>query len=769
MDFVMSEETEENLWFGSNSTEGRPPAESIVLVSLPEKYEEGKSTLDWALKYFSGNDSIWFAVVHVHAPIRKIPLMGVEIEAGNLGEEIVEQYRKIEKGRLNGILNKYLSRCRQTFKFKAFKLLVEAEDLYEGLLNIVRTLDVSKIVTETSSPRRTAPSEAAKKFMRELKPSCKIWFVSAGKLIFARISCNTGEASSSSNGRNGETNGILDDKEGEMDLDVDPQETLRKEAYDILIGRENAEKEMFWILQKSMLVTAKMTSELHSSDAQWRGDIHELLTKEKQENSHLKEEINRLKQELIDQREEMETRISEAEVSVKDIQSISAAARDHNESLEAEKMHLREQLNDTTKTMGELKRSLSTAEESYNRLLLERNIAARENEELRSQKNNGSLFSRASVVTEFDLEEIKRATDNFSDSKKIGQGGFGAVYKGFLRNTTVAVKKLDADSLQSRTEFEQEIAILSKVRHPNIVALIGSCPQSSSLVYEYLPNGSLEDRLQRKDNSPPLTWQQRTKIIGEVCSALIFLHATKPHPIVHGDLKPDNILLDANFVSKLGDFGIARLLQFSTRTSSFHHTKIPKGTAGYIDPEFTRSGELNTKSDVYSLGIIILRLVTGKNPLRLSENVGKATDDEFRAMIDKSAGDWPFVHAGKLAAVGVECSEVRRQSRPDLLKVWSKVEPLVKAALLAQSMCCQSVPDENHPPSYFVCPISQEIMKDPHIAKDGHTYELKHIKEWFDGHSTSPMTNLPLPDLHLIPNHPLRSAIQEWLQKLPRQ
>ena len=124
-----------------------------------------------------------------------------------------------------------------------------------------------------------------------------------------------------------------------------------------------------------------------------------------------------------------------------------------------------------------------------------------------------------------------------------------------------------------------QVVVLSRVRHPNLVMLMGSCSEASGLVYEFLPNGSLEDRLACENSTPPLTWQVRTRIIGEICSALVFLHSTKPHPVIHGDLKPSNILLDANLVSKLSDFVISCLLvKSSTMSTSLYQTTNPRGT-----------------------------------------------------------------------------------------------------------------------------------------------------------------------------------------------
>lgn len=193
--------------------------------------------------------------------------------------------------------------------------------------------------------------------------------------------------------------------------------------------------------------------------------------------------------------------------------------------------------------------------------------------------------------------------------------------------------------------------VLSKVRHPNLVTLIGACPEAWALVYEFLPNGSLEDRLSCKNNTPPLTWQARTRIATEMCSALIFLHTHKPLTVIHGDLKPANILLDANFVSQLGDFGICRLLESNANTILFRCTH-PMGTFVYMDPEFLASGELRPCSDVYSYEIL-----------------------------DASAGEWPFEQAEQLAELGLKCCEIKRKNRPDLAgEAWNILEPMMKAS-----------------------------------------------------------------------------------------
>ncbi|KAF7140901.1 hypothetical protein RHSIM_Rhsim06G0041300 [Rhododendron simsii] len=360
----------------------------------------------------------------------------------------------------------------------------------------------------------------------------------------------------------------------------------------------------------------------------------------------------------------------------------------------------------------------------------------------------------------FSLHEIERAIGNFDPSMKIGQGVYGPVYRGFLRHTQVAIKTLTSQNMQGRSVFQQEVHILSKLRHPNLVTLIGSCPDACIIIYEYLPNGSLEDRLSCRDKSTPLSWKTRIRIAAELCSVLIFLHSDS---IVHGDLKPDNILLDANYVCKLSDFGICRVVNRNEESSS---VTIPRGTFGYTDPDFAETGELNPKSDVYSFGVILLRLLTGNKPaVGLAAEMQEALEDErLIDVLDPTVEDWPFVQAQQLAYLAMRCCKRNPTSRPDLAsEVWRLLEPMRAACDISSFQV--SSEENRQTPSYFICPIVQDIMRDPHVAADGYTYELEALTEWLDGgHNTSPMTNLQLPHCNVVPNHALRSAIQEWQQ-----
>ncbi|CAN1217359.1 U-box domain-containing protein 35 [Linum perenne] len=258
----------------------------------------------------------------------------------------------------------------------------------------------------------------------------------------------------------------------------------------------------------------------------------------------------------------------------------------------------------------------------------------------------------------YTIEEIEAATEKFKQSFKIGEGGYGPVYKGRLDHTPVAIKVLRPDAAQGKKQFQQEVEVLSSIRHPHLVLLLGACPEYGCLVYEYLENGSLEDRLLRKDNTPPIPWRKRFDIAAEIATGLLFLHQAKPEPLVHRDLKPANILLDRNYVSKISD-----------SVTQYYMTSAA-GTFCYIDPEYQQTGKLTTRSDVYSLGIMLLQIVTAKPPMGLAHHVMRAIDKgNFVDMLDQSLIDWPIDQALEFAKLAIKCCELRKKDRPSLASV----------------------------------------------------------------------------------------------------
>ncbi|XP_054818570.1 senescence-induced receptor-like serine/threonine-protein kinase isoform X3 [Prosopis cineraria] len=215
---------------------------------------------------------------------------------------------------------------------------------------------------------------------------------------------------------------------------------------------------------------------------------------------------------------------------------------------------------------------------------------------------------------EFSYSQVLDITDNLKTL--IGEGGFGKVYLGTLEDgSQVAVKLLSPSSKQGYKEFQSEAQLLAVIHHRNLVSLVGYCYENNikALIYEYVDNGDLRQLLEK--NSNVLKWNQRLQVAIDTAKGLEYLHTGCHTPIIHRDLKPSNILLNKFMVAKIADFGLSRA--FTNEGDSYLSTQ-PAGTLGYIDPEFQRSGQLNKESDIYSFGMILLQLITGRPPIKRS-------------------------------------------------------------------------------------------------------------------------------------------------------
>ncbi|KAF8691529.1 hypothetical protein HU200_040676 [Digitaria exilis] len=267
----------------------------------------------------------------------------------------------------------------------------------------------------------------------------------------------------------------------------------------------------------------------------------------------------------------------------------------------------------------------------------------------------------------YSIDDIEAATHKFDKALKIGEGGYGPVYKAVLDHTNVAIKILRPDASQGRKQFQQEIEVLSCMRHPNMVLLLGACPEYGCLVYEYMDYGSLEDRLCRRGKTLPIPWSIRFRISADIATGLLFLHQAKPEPLVHRDLKPANILLDHNFVSKISDVGLARLVPQSAADVTQYRMTSTAGTFCYIDPEYQQTGMLTTKSDIYSFGIMLLQIITARSPMGLTHHVENAIErGAFQEILDPTVTDWPVEEALEFAKLALRCAELRKKDRPDL-------------------------------------------------------------------------------------------------------
>ncbi|CAH8342355.1 unnamed protein product [Eruca vesicaria subsp. sativa] len=221
-------------------------------------------------------------------------------------------------------------------------------------------------------------------------------------------------------------------------------------------------------------------------------------------------------------------------------------------------------------------------------------------------------YSDGQLMLRFDLGMILMATNDFSSDNTLGQGGFGTVYKGTLPSgQEIAVKRLTNGSGQGDMEFKNEVSLLTRLQHRNLVKLLGFCNEADEevLVYEFVPNSSLDHFIFDEEKRSFLTWEVRCKIIEGIARGLLYLHEDSQLKIIHRDLKASNILLDAEMNPKVADFGTARL--FNTDETRAETRRIA-GTRGYMAPEYVNHGQISAKSDVYSFGVMLLEMVSGK-------------------------------------------------------------------------------------------------------------------------------------------------------------
>ncbi|XP_019169325.1 PREDICTED: L-type lectin-domain containing receptor kinase IX.1-like [Ipomoea nil] len=303
---------------------------------------------------------------------------------------------------------------------------------------------------------------------------------------------------------------------------------------------------------------------------------------------------------------------------------------------------------------------------------------------------NREIFPAKDMDTEFQMvssgpkkfsyTELQTATNNFSEEHKLGEGGFGAVYRGFLRslNLDVAVKRVSSGSTQGVNEYASEVKIISRLRHRNLVPLHGWCHDKGELllVYEYMPQGSLYSHLFKRNS--PLNWEIRYRIAQGLASALFYLHEEWEQCVLHRDIKSCNVLLDSCFNAKLGDFGLARLVD---------HEKSPEktlvgGTIGYVAPECYFTLKTTKESDVYSFGIVALEIACGQRAI-----VSVEETEDFKRLVEWV---WDLYGMGKLmeAADPKLCGNFERQEMEQLMMIglWcahpdSKFRPKISQAL----------------------------------------------------------------------------------------
>ncbi|XP_042377147.1 receptor-like serine/threonine-protein kinase SD1-7 isoform X2 [Zingiber officinale] len=240
-------------------------------------------------------------------------------------------------------------------------------------------------------------------------------------------------------------------------------------------------------------------------------------------------------------------------------------------------------------------------------------IDSEDSRDLHNTDKGVGLLNTLGLLPSYDLCTIKNATNNFSDGNKLGEGGFGVVYKGQLEDgQRIAVKKLSRNSSQGPNEFQNELSLIAKLQHRNLVRLLGCCIEGAErlIVLEYMENKSLDAFIYDKTKSSLLDWQKRLDIIIGIARGLLYLHQDSILRVIHRDLKPSNILLDRDMTPKISDFGIARIAEGERDLAD--GTTRPIGTFGYMAPEYLSCGYFSFKSDVFSFGVIVLEILSGK-------------------------------------------------------------------------------------------------------------------------------------------------------------
>ncbi|KAJ0113485.1 hypothetical protein Patl1_00457 [Pistacia atlantica] len=738
--------------------------DETVYVAVGKDVNKCKSTLLWALQNFHGHK---FCILHVHQLVRVITLIR--------GKSRLEEHedQELERETVKKFLDDYINICHQAEVY-AEKLYVEMDDIGEGIIELVHQHSIKKPVMGAAADKHYAEGMTSIKsrkavYVHEHLPlSCQYWFICGGHLIqsgrggvvdifgkeYATSISETGLSNPRSRSSSSDFTGSCSGQEGGLSfdplaiMDINLWDLSRSDMFNEASGvrEETSDSELLEELGESQLEVGKLKREVHeesgrrvkaekatieanrkaraleisyNKELRRRKEIEEVLANEKQEFQNMKKQWNEERLIAVDQRVPLENQVATFNYMIKELEEEKLSA------VEMSQVYKRER----------------------DELLVERNDAVKVAEEL--------LEQQAEAFSVFSLAEIHEASCNFDPSLKIGEQGYWNIYKGLLHSTTVAIKVLNTDSSQAHSEFQREVEVMSKIRHPNLITLIGACPEACALIYEYLPNGNLQDRLSCKENSPPLSWQTRIRIATDICSVLIFLHSTKPRSLVYGDLKAENIRLDDNLVCKLSDF------------------RIPHR------PRVLEMEEVSPKSDIYLFGVILLQLLTGKSPLNIANEVQDVVvEGNLVAFLDFSAGDWPFLQATQLAHLALRCCDIDPNKRPDLAAEEVMQDPHVaadgftyeKEALMGwlesghdtSPMTNLRLAHLNLVPNHA---LRSEVMQDPHVAADGFTYEKEALMGWLEsGHDTSPMTNLRLAHLNLVPNHALRSVIREWLQ-----
>ncbi|XP_011099977.1 putative U-box domain-containing protein 50 [Sesamum indicum] len=765
-----------------------------VYVAIGTDWGDGFSTLQWTLRKWS-NHGISIVILHaantickdyVYTPLGRLP-------SSSVSEEKLMVLEKSEEAKSDKILSQYIAFCGRV-KAEVIKLENNDQPLHKQIVEVISSLRITKLVMslafmKLSSWKSRTVISGTFYVLRQKPDFCNLFVICGGRLVFLREENEQGfieddrgmmvaklrknhsiktwfgktclenaanNSSPSSSGINdsahqwekwsqeieqyaNELLSIHEAEEGKIDLDTG----IFKERPTELYMPENMDAAERIQFLKRRIQTAQHTIQLKKQQAhaakkqrekaEWAISI--CNSKAEELEASINEEVVKnidLNKELDSRKRELNELGSEVEEKRSKLNSILELQKELSQKLQlstSAKARAEVQLEKAVRTRAEMVQEIE--ELRKNRDVLQRRIEFCKEKDAIAKVSKSYGFG--SDYREFSAAEIKAATEDFSQRLRLKSvGRLTNVYRGRINHITVAIKTYSSEHTWSKEGFTTMVKLLSQVRHPNLLAMIGFCSELNCIVYEYMHNGSLNDALHSTETSSrSLSWHARIRIAAEISSALGFLHKVKPMPIIHGNLKPSNILLDRN--------NVARINSLMAASSS------------------------DIKSDIQAFGNLVLQLLTGKN-WTAAMDTATAVDE-----LDHSAGRWPMVLAMELYSIAVRCFDESIAAMPtsEVNNVKQRADELVtNCEFPAPIEMSIYVDDLSNVPSAFLCPIYQDVMQNPHLASDGYSYELKAIDEWLKtGHDTSPMTNLRLKHKLLIPNHNLRSLIQDWQNK----
>ncbi|CAI0449642.1 unnamed protein product [Linum tenue] len=797
-----------------------PPLTVGIAVDGKKK---SKYVVKWALEKFGHEEKVVFKILHVRPKVTLVPTpMGNSIPISQVRDSVAKAYRKEMEWKASQLIVPYKDLCTQR-KVQVDVCMTEADNVANAIAEEVSKSMISKLVIGASSrgmfSRKLKAHHLSSRISACAPRSCTVYVVSKGKLASLRpsdldsnpsiaddSSVTSGPTTSdSSNSLSSHTDGssgssyfnfhssslpmqrvqaLATINQGCLhSRTTSPEAIIHSRSLSLELDEVNAgggggavgctpsSPESAHLITRSSSFSADFQSPLFSDEASASDGLTDNSSSDSQQ-ANFNFELEKLRLELRHARGVYAMAQTEAMDASRKLSSLNQCRMEGAAKLKEISSREEKAKELAQEERGKCEAALKEAE--HMRKCAEKESMQRREAEAKAKHDakekerlQNALVAPLQQYRKFTWEEIESATSSFSEALKIGMGAYGKVYKCSFHHTVAAVKVLHSKEPRDIKQFKQELDILSKICHPHLLILLGACPDHGCLVYEYMENGSLEDRLLRLHNTQPIPWFERFRIAWEVASALAFLHNSKPEPIIHRDLKPANILLDHNYVSKIGDVGLSTMLHSDI---TMYKDTAPVGTLCYIDPEYQRTGLISPKSDVYALGMVILQLLTGKPAMALAHLVERAMEEgQLARLLDSGAGNWPVDETEEIAKLGLSCAELRRKDRPCLKDgVLPALERLKEVGERARERALSNpAGSSSHslPPNHFVCPILKEVMKEPCVAADGYTYEREAIERWLQENEKSPMTNVALSNKNLLPNYTILAAIVEWKSK----